>query len=93
MTNFEQCGYEYLYDSWKKFKLMLNRFLSHGLDDMEQVQIFTPNLRAQICMFLGELTLGTMRSKLEAKVKELIENMAKKWNHALTDRYSKGNEC
>jgi len=75
ITNFKQGESETLYDAWERFNLLLKRCPSHGLDEKSYLQVFTEGLSANNRMFLDASAGGSMRTKTDHEVRNLIENM------------------
>lgn len=74
ITNLGQDEVEFLYDSWERFKLLLKKCQSHGLDIMARVLIFTHDSRVVWSLMSQLSTGGIVKTKSEIEVKELIEN-------------------
>jgi hypothetical protein len=90
ITNFKQWGSETLYDAWERFNLLLKRCPAHGLDKKSYLQVFTEGLNANYRMFLDASASGSMKTKTDHEVRNLIENITQ--NEHLADAKKKKGE-
>lgn len=72
IENFSQGDIESLYEAWEKFKILL---ISLPNLNMEHMQHFTRCLKSQAIVLLDAYVGGTIRTKNEDKLKELIDKM------------------
>jgi hypothetical protein len=75
ITNFKQGDNESLCDACEHFKLLLKWCPCHEIDEFNQMQIFKQGLKVQTMMLLNSLVGGTMKTKLDAEAKDLVENV------------------
>lgn len=59
------------------------------MNNMEQIQHFTRVIKAQTRIPLDALVRGTIRTKNEDKVNELIERMCRNEHHLISDQIVK----
>jgi len=90
ITNFKQGESETLYDAWERFNLLLKRCPSHGLDEKSYLQIFTEGITANNRMFLDAAAGGSMRTKTDHEVRNLIENMTENEHRADAKKKRRG---
>jgi hypothetical protein len=90
ITNFKQGESETLYDAWERFNLLLKRCPSHGLDEKSYLQVFTEGLTANNRMFLDASAGGSMRTKTDHEIWNLIENMTQNEHRANAEKKKRG---
>lgn len=86
--NFDQDEFESLSDAWEMYKLLLRKCLNHTMSSMEQMTHFISRKKTPTRMFLDVSSWGTLRVKIDDKLKVLIKNMCHNEYHS-TDRAMK----
>jgi len=90
ITNFKQGESETLYDAWERFNLLLKRWPSHGLDEKSYLQVFTEGITANNRMFLDASAGGSIRTKTDHEVRDLIENMTENEHRVDAEKKKRG---
>ena len=77
-------------DAWERFNLLLKRCPSNNLDEKSNLQIFTEGLTTNNRMFLDASAGGSMKTKTDHEVRNLIENMTENEHRADSEKKKRG---
>nr|KYP40897.1 hypothetical protein KK1_037754 [Cajanus cajan] len=76
IVTFSQKEDELFSKAWEKYKFLLRRCLSHGFDDLTQVNIFLGGLQPRVKILLDASAGGSMRFKTSKEATDLIDALA-----------------